>query len=169
MIPAKRKKVILAMAGGGFQIQATSLLSHCPENVDIIVLAPHHMLASCRETYPSRFRFVAATERLEQSRSSTAIQKALALVLKTFACCRIILRERPDCVISVGQRASVFLLLAGKLLGAKTMFIECVTRITAPSMTGWIIDRFRLADRFYVQWPESRKIYRNAIFKGRLL
>ena len=72
--------------------------------------------------------------------------------LKTiFIALRILLKERPDVVISTGGgEIAVPFCYVGKLLGAKVILIETLTRIKTRSAAGRLI--YPIADLFLVQW-----------------
>lgn len=77
----------------------------------------------------------------------------------------IILRKaQPDLVVSTGASLAVPFILASKLLGIKTVFIESISRSSELSLTGRLV--YNLADEFYVQWPECVKRYPKAQYKG---
>lgn len=77
----------------------------------------------------------------------------------------VILRKvQPDLVVSTGASLAVPFILASKLLGIKTLFIESISRSSGLSLTGRLI--YNLADEFYVQWPECVKRYPKAQYKG---
>jgi beta-1,4-N-acetylglucosaminyltransferase len=80
---------------------------------------------------------------------------------------RILLRSRPDAVLGSGPAVVVPLAVAGKLFGAKIIFVETGSRITELSLTGKIM--LRLADLFFVQWEPLQRRYPRSIFAGRLL
>ena len=65
------------------------------------------------------------------------------------------------------RRLFVPVALAGKLVGASIAFVETGSRVTSPSLTGRIM--YRLADLFFVQWPELRRVLPRAIYAGRLM
>ncbi|MFC1969675.1 PssD/Cps14F family polysaccharide biosynthesis glycosyltransferase [Chloroflexota bacterium] len=79
--------------------------------------------------------------------------------LKTiFIALRIMLKERPDVVISTGGgEIAVPFCYVGKLLGAKVILIETLTRITTKSAAGRLI--YPIADLFLVQWESLLKRY----------
>jgi beta-1,4-N-acetylglucosaminyltransferase len=79
--------------------------------------------------------------------------------LKTiFIALRILRKERPDVVISTGGgEIAVPFCYAGKLLGAKVIFIETLARITSKSAAGKLI--YPIADLFLVQWEPLLKKY----------
>jgi beta-1,4-N-acetylglucosaminyltransferase len=75
--------------------------------------------------------------------------------------------SKPDMVISTGASMSVPFLLAGRLLGVHTVFIESISRSTDLSLSGKLV--YRLVDEFYVQWPECATRYPKAQFRGVVL
>ena len=79
--------------------------------------------------------------------------------LKTmFIALRILLKERPDVVISTGGgEIAVPFCYAGKLLGAKVVFIETLARVTTRSAAGRLV--YLIADLFLVQWEPLLKKY----------
>jgi UDP-N-acetylglucosamine:LPS N-acetylglucosamine transferase len=81
--------------------------------------------------------------------------------LKTiFIALRILLKERPDVVISTGGgEIAVPFCYAGKLLGAKIVFIETVARVTTRSAAGKLI--YPIANLFLVQWETLLGRYGN--------
>jgi hypothetical protein len=70
---------------------------------------------------------------------------------------RIFLKERPDLIVSTGAEIAIPVVLVGKAFGVPAMYIECGAQVTAPSFTGKLM--WRLADVFYVQWPELLAAY----------
>ena len=75
-------------------------------------------------------------------------------------------RFRPDAVLSSGPSVAVSACLAARLLGVRVIFIETASRVTSLSTTGRIM--YRLANLFFVQWPELQERYPKAIYAGRL-
>lgn len=82
-------------------------------------------------------------------------------ILKAFW---IILKEKPDVIISTGSGATYPLCKLVKLTGGKVIFIESFAKIKSPTVTGQKVYKF--ADEFYIQWPEMKKFYPNAKYKG---
>ena len=76
----------------------------------------------------------------------------------------ILRQSRPDLVISTGASLAVPFLLASKLFGIKTAFIESISRASDLSLSGKLV--YSLVDEFYVQWPECTERYRKAQYKG---
>lgn len=76
----------------------------------------------------------------------------------------ILRKSRPDLVISTGAGLAVPFLLASKLFGIKTVFIESISRSSGLSLSGKIL--YNLVDEFYVQWPECVERYPKAQYRG---
>ena len=74
--------------------------------------------------------------------------------------------ERPDVIISTGVLATIPMLFIGHIFHKKVIYIESFAKINSPTKTGKLIYDKKIADRFYVQWPEMLKIYPEAIYKG---
>lgn len=79
----------------------------------------------------------------------------------------LVVKDRPDLVISTGAGMVVPTCVISKLFGARLVFIETAARVTTPSRTGRLLYRF--ADEFYVQWEPLLKVYPRARYGGMLL
>jgi hypothetical protein len=62
-----------------------------------------------------------------------------------------VLRERPDVVLSTGAAPGFFALLFGRLLGARTIWLDSIANIEELSMSGRMARRH--ADLWLTQWP----------------
>ena len=76
----------------------------------------------------------------------------------------IIIKNRPNYIISTGALAAVPLMIWTKLFGGKVIYIESFAKIDSPNISGKIAYKF--ADQFYIQWETLKKFYPNAIYKG---
>jgi beta-1,4-N-acetylglucosaminyltransferase len=81
-----------------------------------------------------------------------------------FRSLRIVIKEKPDVIITTGAGAVIPLSILGKLFGAKLIFIESFAKIKTPTLTGRILYNF--ADKFYIQWEDLRKYYPKAEYRG---
>jgi UDP-N-acetylglucosamine:LPS N-acetylglucosamine transferase len=63
----------------------------------------------------------------------------------------IMLRERPDVVISTGAACGYFSIRLGKLMGARTIWIDSIANIDEVSMAGQLVKPY--ADHWLTQWP----------------
>lgn len=78
----------------------------------------------------------------------------------------ILVRERPDVLISTGASPAVPLLGLGRLFGAVTVFIETFAAVERPSLTGRLLHPS--AEHFFVQWPELLAALPRARYSGPL-
>ncbi|WP_028273563.1 PssD/Cps14F family polysaccharide biosynthesis glycosyltransferase [Atopococcus tabaci] len=76
----------------------------------------------------------------------------------------ILLKEKPDIVISTGVLATVPLCILAKIGRKKLIYIESFAKINSPTITGKLLYKF--ADRFYIQWETLQKFYPKAIYVG---
>jgi UDP-N-acetylglucosamine:LPS N-acetylglucosamine transferase len=72
----------------------------------------------------------------------------------------IYLKIMPNVIISTGAGIAIPMILIGKLLGSKIIFIETGARIATASNTGKFI--YKYSDLFIVQYEEQLKIYSGA-------
>ena len=58
-----------------------------------------------------------------------------ALLLQALRMARIILRERPDVIITTGAAPGYFAVVIGKVFGARTMWIDSIANAAHPSLS----------------------------------
>ena len=85
----------------------------------------------------------------------------IALCIKEFF---IFLKEKPTHVITTGALCAYPFVKIAKLFRRKVIYIESYARVYELSMTGEKM--YKLADLFFVQWPELAELYPNAIYTG---
>jgi UDP-N-acetylglucosamine:LPS N-acetylglucosamine transferase len=73
------------------------------------------------------------------------------LVLLAVRLLVVILRVRPDVVVSTGAAPGYFALRFGKMLGARTVWLDSLANVERLSMTGVLVRKY--ADRWLTQWP----------------
>jgi len=69
----------------------------------------------------------------------------------------ILLRERPDVVLSTGSELAIPFLWLGKCMGASTVYLETWCRVKSRSGTGPLV--YPVTDLFLVQWPALLDLY----------
>jgi len=82
-------------------------------------------------------------------------------------CIGILVRERPDVVISTGAAPGCLACFLGRLLGAKVVWLDSITNVDRLSLSGRLIRPF--ADLFLVQWPDLAQRYRWAECVGAVM
>ncbi len=151
----KRFRICMACSAGGHLAQAIAIAEGFQENYDIFFVTyqlPH--LGQGVGNY--RTHFV----------TNPHVHYPLFLVnlVQSFL---LMIRERPDAVISTGSGVAIFPCLIAKLFGAKLVYVESGSRVVNPSRTGRLL--YRYADLFLVQWPAMLKFYPKAVIGGPLL
>ena len=84
-----------------------------------------------------------------------------------FQSLRIFLKEKPDIVLSTGAGMAIAMCYIAKLFGKKIIFIESFCRIKMPSASAKIV--YPIADLFFVQWKQNKKIFPKAKYFGGVL
>lgn len=84
-----------------------------------------------------------------------------ALIINTFIAIKVLIKERPNLIISSGAAVAVPFFYLGKLFGAKLIYIEVFDRIDKPTMTGKMV--YPIVDKFIVQWDEQKEVYPKAV------
>ena len=150
---AERRRALLVCSPGGHLLQLLTL-KPAWEEMDRIWVT----LAAPDSDYLLR------DERRVLARGPTN-RSLRALLANTRLAWRVVRRERPDAILSTGAALAVPFFLAGKLHGARLVYVESMTRTTSLSLSGRLVRP--LADAFFVQWPELAR--GRARFAGRLL
>ncbi|MGD2095329.1 MAG: PssD/Cps14F family polysaccharide biosynthesis glycosyltransferase [Phycisphaerales bacterium] len=90
--------------------------------------------------------------------------KALQVFIRSL---RIVMKERPDVVITTGSLPLALLCLSAKLFGAKIVWIDSIANIESFSLSGRITLLF--ADLFLTQWPELANGHKNVEYAGAIV
>lgn len=149
---AGSQRVLCASSTGGHLSEMLQILPEL-EGKDIIVLTSRASDAHA----VARYRHHAVREASRWSRSKglwTFVQFLVA-----------VLRFRPDVVLSTGAAPGFFAAVAGRLTGARVIWVDSMANVSEVSLAGRLARRFSHA--FFVQWealadPASR-------FAGRLI
>jgi beta-1,4-N-acetylglucosaminyltransferase len=90
------------------------------------------------------------------------------VVLNFFEAFRIMLRERPALILSTGAGPVVpFAFWARAVFRIPVVFVETITRIEKPSLTGRLM--YWLATDFYYQWEQLQDYFPRGRFAGPLI
>lgn len=88
------------------------------------------------------------------------------LIRNTMLSIQILIKEKPDVIISSGAAVAVPFFYVGKLIGAKLVYIEVFDRIDKPTITGKLVHP--ISDLFVLQWEEQKKFYPKGELMGGL-
>jgi UDP-N-acetylglucosamine:LPS N-acetylglucosamine transferase len=133
-----KQRVMAVASGGGHWIQLTRLVSAL-RDCDVAYVTTLHSYRAQVET--ARFYVV---------RDGNMTTK-LRLLLMAFRIAAILLRERPHVVISTGAAPGYFAVRLGKLIGAKTIWVDSMANAEQLSLCGREVGAH--ADVWLTQWP----------------
>ena len=138
----RRDKVLAVASGGGHWIQLLRLRPALAGE-DVVYV-------TVREDYradvgTARFHVVTDATRWSRLRLARLILRMLWIVL----------RERPDVVVTTGAAPGYFALVFGKLLGARTCWIDSLANVEELSFCGGKAGRW--ADLWLTQWPHLER------------
>jgi len=78
----------------------------------------------------------------------------------------IILRQRPDVIISTGAAPGFLCIFLGKLFGAQTIWIDSLANAETPSLSG--LKARQWSDYWFLQW-EDLALKHNALYLGQVI
>ncbi|MFQ6055839.1 MAG: PssD/Cps14F family polysaccharide biosynthesis glycosyltransferase [Methanosarcinales archaeon] len=85
------------------------------------------------------------------------IRNPFSLILNFLQSFLIFFLENPDIIITTGGGIAISMCYLGKMFGKKVVFIESLSRVENPSLTGRFL--YPIADLFLVQWKHLLKKY----------
>lgn len=150
----KKKKLCFAASSGGHFEQISMLKPLMDEYDSFVITEATEYKASIKG---EKMYYLHQVNRKEWS-------LPLWMLVNAFKSFLLLVKEKPDVVITTGVLAMVPLCLMAKAFGKKLVYIESFAKVSSPTETGRFLYKF--ADRFYVQWQSMKKFYPNAIFLG---
>jgi UDP-N-acetylglucosamine:LPS N-acetylglucosamine transferase len=131
-------KVLAVASGGGHWIQLMRIAPALEQHRITYVTT----LPGCRsQVSPSEFLVVTDASRWNKFK----------LVLMALQVLWILLRQRPDVVITTGAAPGYLAVRIGKWLGARTVWIDSIANVEELSLSGRKAGRF--VDLWLTQWP----------------
>ena len=97
----------------------------------------------------------------------THAERNFLQLINVFECIFYILKLKPKIIISTGAAPAVWFGIFGRIFGVKIFYVESLSKIFHPTLTGKIM--YRIANKFYIQWPNLKKVLPKATFVGNLL
>ena len=137
-------RIILAFSPGGHYVESMQILDALLGN-EVFFVSPY---APTTEDLENVF-YITDTAEIGLIRS---------MIMNTLLSLKILLKTRPDVVVTTGAEIVVPLCYLAKFLfGSRIVFIETFARIVTPSWTGRMI--YPIADEFLVQWEDIKRCY----------
>lgn len=93
-------------------------------------------------------------------------KSAISLFLNMFLSLFLILKEKPDVIISTGTMVAFPTILWAKLLGKKVIYIETFACVKCGTNCARFIYKHHLYDLFIYQWENLRNGYPDGVYGG---
>jgi UDP-N-acetylglucosamine:LPS N-acetylglucosamine transferase len=129
---------LFAVASGGGHWRQLMLLSPAFSGFDVIFISTNGDFIDTEQC--PNFRIISDSNRNNPLLALKCASQCLALVRS----------ERPDAIVSTGALPGLILLLAGRLLGVRTMWLESLANAEQPSLCGKVARYF--VDHWLTQW-----------------
>ena len=136
------KKVMAISSGGGHWVQLLRLLPAF-SNCDLVFV-----------TVSKAYKQQLAGGRFYHVNDATRWNK-FGLIMMVIRMAYILLRERPDVIVTTGAAPGFFGIALGRLLKCRTIWIDSIANVEHLSMSGERAGRF--ADLWLTQWPHLAK------------
>lgn len=133
------RKVLAAASSGGHWVQLLRVTEALADQ-DVAYLT---VSESYRAEVPGR-RVHVVNDASRWSRLGSLAQAVRVLA--------VLLRERPDVVLSTGASVGLFAVAWGRLLGARTIWLDSIANADVVSLSGRLARPF--AQLWLTQWPE---------------
>ncbi len=136
--PHKQRKVLAVASGGGHWVQLQRLIPAFEgHRVVYVTINPVYE----RDVPESKVYIVNDATRWDRVGS-------LLLALRILW---ILVRERPQVVVSTGAAPGCFAIILGRLFGARTIWLDSIANIEQMSMSGVMVRRY--SQLWLTQWP----------------
>lgn len=149
----KKKKIFAVASIGGHWVQLLRIARQMEEQYEVVYLCTH---PKCQTMVEGR-RFY-----LMEDFSRWDAWKMLPSFIKLLG---IIWKEKPSAILTTGAAPGLMCLLAGKVLGKKTIWIDSIANVQHLSASGRIASRF--ASKIYTQWKDLATT--KVVFAGNIL
>ncbi len=112
-------------------------------------------------------RYLLAEEREVHWAAHPTVRNVPNLLRNLVLAARLLVRDRPDMILTTGSGLAAPFFWIARLLGIPTVFVESITRTTELSLTARLVRPF--ATRLLVQWPELVPKYPGVEHHGRIV
>ena len=152
----KKNKIIIVSSAGG----------HLTEILELDLLR-------------SRYEYLIVTEAVESTKNLDKIYNVkyikpdvlnrgtlfyVNFLLNFFKALAILVKFRPDVILTTGSHTAVPICLLGKIFGMKIIWILSYARVSSKARSATFI--YPISDLFLVQWESAQKLYPKSVYKG---
>lgn len=146
-----RKTILTVIPGAGFTFETSCLVRQLADEFELLYLTTVYGGQPGRDGLPPGEGFQVEPFPTFTAKSRPGLVKALAVAF--LVTLKVLLTRKVDLVLVVGSPHAAPMMLAARLLGRRTVFVESITRVDRLSDTGRLVRRLGLAERVFVQWP----------------
>lgn len=133
-----KKKIFAISSPGGHWIQLTRICNGLEANNQVIYAMPDKLFKAKKDQKVYSVVDVSADDKWK-------------LIPCTLQIAYILLKERPDTILSTGAAPGAVAIMLGKLFGIRTIWVDSIANVQTISRAGRMIQR--RADIFLTQWP----------------
>lgn len=134
-----KKKKILAVASAGGHWTQLQLMSSSFTEFDI-----HYVTTELNHKHQGKSESL--TKVVDADRTTK-----FKIIILFVQMCIILIRQRPDTIISTGAAPGFFAIILGRLLGSRTIWVDSMANYQKISGSGLKVRRF--CHLFLTQWP----------------
>ncbi len=132
------RRILAIASGGGHWVELRRLLP---------AFEGHKIIFA---TVDSFYRHEVGCQKLYVVEDATRWNK-IKLVKLALQVIVLLLRERPEIIVSTGAAPGYFALRLGKFLGARTIWVDSIANVGELSLSGRLVGKY--ADLWLTQWP----------------
>jgi len=153
---------VVGLGGGGFHWEAQKIIQAVRRPLELVLVygGPNGGIMYWHSEDAIRAKYVVRGPSLT---GDGALRKSVLTAGNIVQALRILYREKPDVVLAVGTAQAVPFAIAARLANYPLWFAESVTRVQAPSRTGCLIARLRLASKLFYYSPELAPHYPDGV------
>lgn len=159
-----RKTLAIVLGRGGHTIQMLKLVGMLGEKYNYeYIVGKNDKLSIERMKIPGKVFLVSNPRTMEDKNWFRVIFKLFSTTLQSL---NILMKAKSKVIITCGPGLGTTFAYLGKILFRKKLiFIESWSRVYSKSITGKSL--YKIADLSFIQWPQQRENYPNAIYAGR--
>lgn len=146
-------KLLVGASAGGHANDLDALLTHASWPVAAYVTTSPTRLASLRRA-GHRVHLIAEADR----------NAPIACVRAAFGALRVVVRERPNAVVTTGGFPMLFVIAFARVLRARVVWVDCVSQTDVLSTSGHLARR--IAHLTLTQWPAVAAITPGVEYAG---
>ena len=153
----KKTKILAISSPGGHWIQLNKICHSMEKQFDVVYATPGVQYKSSAQS-PTGKKIYAITDASADSK--------LNLIPVTLQILTILIRERPNTIITTGAAPGVMAILLGKFLPIKTIWIDSIANVKTLSRSGKMVKKH--ASLVITQW-EDLSDNKTILYRGSVL